>query len=69
MWSEKNSLMKDPQKINESHYLYMIAESCYPEKERKLCQHIFSPLVYPISFCTPKEKQSHEKVMREQGMT
>lgn len=50
MWSETNPSMKDLQEINESHYLYMIAESYYPQKEKNFCLHIFSPLVSPSLF-------------------
>jgi len=61
MWSEKNPLLKDLQKINESHYHYEVAESYYPqEKKQVLLAHLLSP-GFPTSFCTPKRRGSRRR--------
>lgn len=61
MWSEKNPLLKDLQKINESHYHYEVAESYYPqEKKNKSCLHIFSPLASPRLFVPQREEAAGE---------
>lgn len=64
MWSKKNPLMKDLQKINESHYHYEVAESYYPQEKKELLPAHLSP-GFSMSFYTPKEKTQQEKVMRE----
>ena len=65
MWSEKNPLLKDLQKINESHYHYEVAESYYPQENKTRPAGTSSLPWLPHVFLYPKEKRQQEKVMRE----